>query len=178
MQNSRLGLAYIYFNYRERYEHNLDTLLEAVLRQICLGLPKIPEVVEDLYKKYKDSEIRPQTFELAQLLSQVAQSLSRLYIVVDALDECNAAVNCRHSLLTILLGLQDDGHLNLFATSRDIAEITEEFEGCLMQEIRASEHDIRLYLDYHLHPMKLLLKKHPELEEDIKSTIVRRVDGM
>jgi hypothetical protein len=75
---------------------------------------------------------------------------SRAFIVVDALDECQAIDGCRSRFLSEIFNLQAKSRANIFATSRFIPEITERFAGSMLLEIRASEHDVRKYVDGHM----------------------------
>jgi hypothetical protein len=103
---------------------------------------------------------------------------SRVFIIIDALDECQASHNCRKLLLSEVLCLQAKCGVNLFATSRFIPEITEHFQGSISLEIRASEHDVRRYVDGHMSYLPSFVGRSPELQEDIKTGIVKAVDGM
>jgi hypothetical protein len=45
-------------------------------------------------------------------------------------------------------------------------------------EIRASEDDVRRYLDRHIFQLPGFVRRSPELQEEIKYEIIRSVDGM
>jgi hypothetical protein len=68
--------------------------------------------------------------------------------------------------------------MNLFITSRPIPSIEKEFEGNLTLEIRASEEDVRRYLDDHLVGFPRFVDENPELREEIKTAIIKAVNGM
>ena len=103
---------------------------------------------------------------------------SRAFIVVDALDECQVFHNCRKRFLSELFSLQAKCGANLFATSRFIPEITEFFQGSISLEIRASEHDVRRYVDGHTLYLPSFVGRSPDLLEEVKTGIVKAVDGM
>ena len=67
---------------------------------------------------------------------------------------------------------------NIFATSRFIPEITEKFEGSISLEIRASDEDVRRYLDGHMSQLPAFVKRSPDLQEEIKTEIIKAVEGM
>jgi hypothetical protein len=103
---------------------------------------------------------------------------SRVFIVVDALDECQVSDGCRSRFLSEIFSLQAKCGINIFATSRFIPEITEKFNGSTSLEIRASNEDVRKYLDGHIFRLPGFVVRNPELQDEIKTEIVRLVDGM
>ena len=103
---------------------------------------------------------------------------SSVFIVVDALDESQASDGCRKGFLSKIFNLQAKCRANVFATSRFIPDVLEEFEGSAKLEIRARQEDVRAYLDYHMSPHRAFLRKNQELQEEIKSKIVEAVQGM
>jgi hypothetical protein len=103
---------------------------------------------------------------------------SQVFIVVDALDECQTSNGCRTKFLTEIFALQAKTGANIFATSRYISNIKKEFDGSTLLEIRASEEDVRRYLDGYVHRLPGFVTRSPELQEEIKAAIVKAVDGM
>jgi hypothetical protein len=80
--------------------------------------------------------------------------------------------------LSQIFSLQAKTGANIFATSRHISNIEKEFEGNTLLEIRASEEDVRSYLDGHMLQLPGFVTRRPEIQEEIKATIVKAVDGM
>ncbi|KAF7890265.1 hypothetical protein EAF00_008580 [Botryotinia globosa] len=67
---------------------------------------------------------------------------------------------------------------NLFVTSRSIPEIIQKFAGGISLEIYTSNKDVRLYLDNRLSQLPAFVRRDPKLQDDIKTEIVKTVDGM
>lgn len=63
-------------------------------------------------------------------------------------------------------------------TSRRLPEITEIFRGHMLLEIRASESDVRRYVDGHISNLPSFVRCSPDLQEEVKTGIVDAVDGM
>jgi hypothetical protein len=103
---------------------------------------------------------------------------SRVFFVIDALDECQVSHNCGKRFLSELFSLQAKCGANLFATSRFIPEVTENFQGSISLEIRASEHDVRRYVDGHMSYLPSFVARTPDLQEEVRTGIVKAVDGM
>ena len=102
---------------------------------------------------------------------------SRVFIVVDALDECQRSGGCRTRFLTEISALQTR-RANIFVTSRFGAEIAERFRGSVSLEIRARPEDVRRYVDGHISHLPSFVGRNPNLQEEIKIEIVKAVDGM
>jgi Cdc6-like AAA superfamily ATPase len=176
--DSSVNIAYIYCNFRRQDEQKPVDLLASLLKQLLSELPDIPVSVRRLYEHHKVEKRRPSFDEISKELHSVVAARSKCFIIVDALDECHASDGGRSEFLAKLLELQKVG-ANLFATSRSIPEIKKVFErkGVLM-EIQASEEDVRRYLDGHITRLPSFVLRSPDLQEEIKTEIVKAVRGM
>jgi hypothetical protein len=179
-----IGIAYVYFNYKQNVDkqnvdkQNVDNLLLSLLKQLSQERPSLPESVKALHDQHRNKRTRPSINELLKALQSVAAMYSRVFIIVDALDECQASDGCQASFLSEIFTLQAKTRANLFATSRYISNIEKEFEGSTLLEIHASEEDVRRYLDGHVLQLPGFVTRSPELQEEIKAAIVKAVDGM
>ncbi|KAH8746341.1 hypothetical protein F5882DRAFT_312382 [Hyaloscypha sp. PMI_1271] len=72
---------------------------------------------------------------------------SRVFIIVDILDECQVSNSYQQRFLSGLFNLQAKCGANLFVTSWPISSIEKDFEGNSKIEIRASEKDVREYYE-------------------------------
>jgi hypothetical protein len=174
-----IGIAYVYFNYKQSIDkQNVDNLLSSLLKQLSQERPSLPESVKTLHDQHRNKWTRPSIDELSRALQSVAAMYSRVFIIVDALDECQASDGCRGRFLSEIFTLQAKTGANLFATSRHISNIEKKFEGSTLLEIRASEEDVRRYLNGHMLRLPGFVARSPELQEEIKAVIVNAVEGM
>jgi Cdc6-like AAA superfamily ATPase len=174
-----IGIAYVYFNYKQNVDkQNVNNLLSSLLKQLSQERPSLPDSVKVLHDQHRNKRTRPSIDELSRALQSVAAMYSRVFIIVDALDECQASDGCRARFLSEIFTLQAKTRANLFATSRHISNIEKEFKGNTLLEIRASEEDVRRYLDGHVLRLPGFVTRSPELQEEIKAAIVKAVDGM
>lgn len=173
-----IGIAYVYCNFQRRNEQRIDDLLASLLKQLAQRSSFLPVSVKDLYDRHNNIQSRPSLQEISDTLHSVTAKYSRVFIIVDALDECQASDSCRSRLLSELFNLQKRHKTNTLATSRFIHEIVDRFQVALRLEIRAREEDVQTYLDYHMSPERAFLRKNPELQKKIKRKIVQAVDGM
>jgi hypothetical protein len=108
----------------------------------------------------------------------VATLYSRVFIIIDALDECQASHGCRPKFLSNIFDLQAKTGANLFATSRFLPEIIEKFNEGMRLEIRASNRDVQRYLDGHISQLPAFVLNKPKLQEEITTEIINVVEGM
>lgn len=178
-KDKAIGIAYIYCNFQRKDEQKLSDLLGSLLKQLAQAQSSyLPECVRALYDKHKDKRTRPSFDEIRTTLHSVAAEYSRIFIFIDALDECQVAGGCRDRFISELFNLQNECGANFFATSRFIPDITEKFNDCEPLEIRATDHDIRLYISGRISLLPSFVRQSSDLQEEIKTAIVSAVNGM
>jgi hypothetical protein len=173
-----VGIAYIYCNFRRQYEQKPEDLIASLLKQLLQKLSSVPDSVKTVYNQHKDKHTRPSVDEILKALESVIATFSRVYIAVDALDECQLSGGCRPKFLSSILGLQARTGAKLFITSRPLPDIRKEFKNCLSLEILASDEDIRRYLTGHMLQLPNFIFSKPQLQEEIKTEIAKAAQGM
>jgi Cdc6-like AAA superfamily ATPase len=176
--DNSVGIAYIFCHFQRQHEQNVEDLLASLLKQLTQGRSFLPDTIKSLYKNHLKKRTRPSVNEISIALQSVATIYSRVFLVIDALDECQISHNCRRTFISELLRLQANCGTNLFATSRFIPDITENFRGSLLLEIRASTHDVRRYVDGYMSSLPSFVGRSLDLQEEVKTEIVKAVDGM
>jgi hypothetical protein len=176
--NVSVGIAYLFCNFRRQQEETSEAFLLSLLKQLIQDRPLIPENIKNLYERYKYKRTRPLPDEISKALNSVIVDYSRAFIIIDALDECRVSEGGRKQLLSEISNLQTGSEVSLFATSRFIPEIRKEFEGNVLLEIRASDEDVRRYLDGHMSQLSSFVLRSPNLQDEIKTEIITAVDGM
>ncbi|KAI0974349.1 hypothetical protein F4678DRAFT_422344 [Xylaria arbuscula] len=171
------ALVYVYYNYKRQSEQTFESMLSSILKQLARSHASLPHILKELYNRHMRSLTNPSLDELSHALESITAEYSRVFIIVDALDESSAYDNCRNKFLSAIFSLQETYGMNIFATSRPIPEIMERFRGILSIEIRATENDIRNYVCGRL-PELRVVATHPELQDEIIKTIANAVDGM
>jgi hypothetical protein len=177
-KDSNIGVAYLYCSFQRQREQNLPDLLASILKQLSQERSTLPHTVKALYKQHEGGRTPPAFDEILATLQSVAAMYSRVFIVVDALDECQVSNDYRARLLSEIFNLQAKTGANLFATSRYIQDIMEKFKGCAPLDIRARDGDVMRYLDGHMSQLQPCVMKNFNLRERIKTKITKSVDGM
>ena len=175
---SAIGLAFLYCNFQRQGEQKINDLLASLLKQLAWTQDTLPRSIKDLYDRHKVRQTQPSVDELSKALHSVATINSRVFIFVDALDECQVSDGCRTRFLTELFNLQAKRGTNIFATSRFIPDIMAQFNGSVTLEIRASYEDVERYLEGHMGQLPCFVQKNTHLQEEVKTGILEAVDGM
>jgi predicted nuclease with TOPRIM domain len=171
-----IGMAYLYCDFRRRDEQKAEDSLASLLKQLSQEQSTLPGSLKRLHDQHKDKRTRPSFDEISKTLHDVAAMYSRVFIVVDALDEYQVSDGCRMRFLSEILSLQAKCGANLFTTSRFIPEIIETFKDAISLEIRASDEDMRIYLNNRISNSEFdVLKSY---HDEIQTAIIKAVDGM
>lgn len=173
-----VGIAYIYCNFRRQDEQKIDDLLASLLKQLAETQLSLPGPVKELYDRHKTRRTRPSIDEISRCLQAVVTQYSRVFVIIDALDECQVSNSCRQRFLSEIFSLQTNHGASFFATSRFIPEITMKFRGKISLEIRASKADIGRYLEAHMRHLTPFDDWNQQLRDEIKVEISDAIDGM
>ncbi|EHK20869.1 uncharacterized protein TRIVIDRAFT_132430, partial [Trichoderma virens Gv29-8] len=182
-KGSKVGIAYLYCNFWQHAKQELYDLLISLVKQLALGIDDLPKDAKKIIDDYKANKQRPSLDAIKNLLQYIAASYSRVFILIDALDECQESGGCRTNLLDEIFFLQEREKVNIFATSRFIPEITEKFRDCKCIKIRAIKEDVQIYVQDqlkrgHMEHLPSLIESKPALKDAIIREISDAVDGM
>lgn len=175
---ANIGIAYLYCNYGQQQQQKTGDLLSNILKQLAQGQPSIPADVKKLYRQHVDKQTRPSFDDIIKVLHSTIGLYFRVFIVVDALDECQVSHEDCKKFLSEIFNLQAKAEVNIFATSRFVPEITKEFTGSVSLEIRASEEDVQRYLEGHMSQLPRCVSSDHDLQKEITVGIINAVDGM
>ena len=173
-----VGLAYVFCNYKSHVNQSLYGLLSALLKQLVQSRTDISVPVTRLYDYHFKRESRPLLDEISTALSTVCSSYAKVYVVVDALDECTNHDRTRNQLIENLRELQTRTNVRLLFTSRFIPEIMERFRSTPVLKIRASEKDIKRFVANQIPLLPSCIGRDDELTRTVQSKIVKAIDGM
>jgi len=177
VQSNTVGVAYIYCNYKATTDQNTTSLLAAILKQLVQARPAIAEPVTRLYNHHAN-RTRPSLEETLSALQSVLTNYSSVYVVVDALDECQEKDGTRSQLLAKLRDLQRKADVRLMVTSRFIPDIENEFRLMPRLEIRASDADVERFVMGQMYRLPKCVQRDNELQRFVQDKIVEAVDGM
>jgi len=177
--NADVGIAYLYCNYQRQQEQSAEALLSSLLKQLSQEKPSLPMDVKKLYKCHATKRTRPSFNDVVKVLQSTAQLYSKVFIIIDALDECHVSSEECRKFLGEVFNLQAQAEVNIFATSRFVPEIMSQFEACITKTIRAEEADVLRYVNGRIPQLlRSRISKYPDLLHAVREEVVKAVDGM
>jgi hypothetical protein len=170
-KGANIGVVYIYCNYKEQTLQTATHLIASLLKQLVQNCPVLSSNVRVLYH-YKTQAHYPTLAELTKVLDREIKRYAKVFIVVDALDECSESNGSQMKLLKALRSLTEP--VNLMVTSRDLPSIEQHFREAHRLYIRATDEDVTKYVQSHLFDYSNLMN----LRDIIVSKIVDKAGGM
>jgi hypothetical protein len=85
-----LGIAVFYCSYNTRKEQTRENLLAGIVRQLVNQKRTLPEELLELYETCEKSGRPPNFVELSSMLEHTVGNYTRVFIAIDALDECES----------------------------------------------------------------------------------------
>ncbi|KFY41936.1 hypothetical protein V494_02702 [Pseudogymnoascus sp. VKM F-4513 (FW-928)] len=153
-------VAFLYFDYQDQDRQTLLNLLSSILRQIVAVMPEIPKPVADAYEKSQRSGSYLLIHELEKMILETVETIPRVYIVIDALDECEES-RCRRPFLQFISNLSKAHAVRLFVTSR-----------------QSSRYDLKQYIYQELDRAAIDDIIDEEFTTKIVETVLTRAQGM
>lgn len=131
--------------------------------------------IRKLYKKHYRRGTKPRLQKVREILQSEIQN-SKVFVVVDALDECPE--DSRQTLLVELKALQPK--INLMVTSRDLKSIEDQvkkqFVGLTELKIRANIEDIEKYVNGRIDAQRTL-GRHINGDLVLRNHVVKTISG-
>lgn len=177
-ENSRISaiqvaVCFLYIRYDLRDSQSSKALIGNLTRQLVSQVVKVPDFIERAFKErfnYQYDFHSPQN-----MLQAAVNCFSCVYFVIDGLDE-GAALHAK-DLIPAIRSLQK-ADIKLFATSRFIPEIQEQFKDDPSIEIRGSGTDIQSYATMRIPELPRCAQTSPTLQAEIIQAIVASTQGM
>jgi hypothetical protein len=163
----------IYCNYKEQIAQTVSNLIASLLRQLVQDRSVISDDIKMFYERHQYRGTSPTLDEYTHVFNSEIGTYSKVFIVVDALDECPDDGTRAH-LLEELQSLS--GIVNLLVTSRELSSIAQHFEGTNRLNIRATDQDVRKYIEARIASVP---RRHLKaLREEIVAQVVEKAQGM
>ena len=183
------GVTFLYCSYKESRE--AITYVRLAIKQLCRRMANIPMELQTMYDTHFRNASEPNLDELRHVFIAISNHFECVFLILDALDECNA--NQREDLLGFLtaVGTSKEGastplsRVKFFVTSRREEDIRRAFtRGAFpILEIKANRvnKDIEQYVTAQLQVQLRngrLKVKDGTLIQRIQKALIGRADGM
>lgn len=164
--------AYVFCNYQQRKENRCEMLLRSLLRMVLEQTQEISDEIQRWPSRNKEISID----EIIEQLRTSIRGCSRVFFMVDALDELDVF----QDLVSYLFDLQKAVGVNLYFTSRKIPHIQMVFDNAMIVPIQATEHDVGVYLEDQMGKPHVpsFVRSNQALQDEIKATVINAVGEM
>ena len=127
------ALAYFFFDFQDARKQKSEAMLRSLVAQVCGSRPDIAEPLAEL-SRLRDLNQQPSLDSLERALIASCADFSRVFLVVDAPDECSTDEGERARMLARLVKIHRQGlsNLHIFLTSRRQLDIQEALEPLLL----------------------------------------------
>ena len=171
-----VGLAFVYFNYKE--VQSAKGVVASFLRQLIERRGSLTEDTRSILRSNASKQVQSSFKEYLKLSTAEIQCLSRVYIIVDALDECSEDEGNRREFVAGLKDIASDARLLI--TSRPVGSIEEYMSNVCRIEIRANDGDVTTYLAAQIERHDRLSRfcRDLELKKAIIEGIREKASGM
>jgi len=174
-----VGIAFAYLSHQERIQQTPSNIMGSLLKQLVQDRPALCDLLKPLFQKRGGRNTILTLKDVSVALEHVIARHRKVFIVIDALDECPKHNGFRDVLLSELGSLSR--HVNLLVTSRSHINIDFDIEGAARLEIQASEADLRKYLWTRItranRPVRFV-RPDDELKAKIVETLLGNAQGM
>lgn len=172
-----IGIGYIYCNFQRQTVQNAEDLLLSLLKQLAQRQGFLPASVKGLHEKHQKDRTRPTLDEISITLHAVSITFSRVFFVIDALDECEAPDHSRTTFLKEIFKLLANPRVNILITSRKVGEISMHFSERDRLPVSAKDEDVEAYLDSQMSDLDTEILDDG-IRQNIKSDVLKAIDGM
>ena len=178
MFNAEDVLAYVYCSYQNP-EHTSLNLLASILQQLAQRQAVLPQRIKDSYTRHTAEGTKPALEEILVELQAISRDLNKVFIVVDALDECAQEKGTRISFLEAMPKIGN--RFRLLITSRTTTNVFNHLPSAVCINIDAKDADVTKYLKSRIlgeRRLQRIIAGDVDLEETIIKTILRNAKGM
>jgi hypothetical protein len=99
IEREDVAIIYIYCSYKEKDDQTAANLIASLLQQLVQISPVVSGEILSLYDYHTKNGTRPALGELSRLLQLESRRFSKVFVLIDALDECPESSYIRTSLL-------------------------------------------------------------------------------
>ncbi|CAH0052216.1 unnamed protein product [Clonostachys solani] len=178
-----IGVGYFFCDYRDDRTWQPSNILGALAAQLAMQKPEAYDILQRYHEELHPPNRLTLSLDLSELravINRVSDVFSRVYLIVDGLDECGRATE---DVVDILKELSNCATKESFAFfSRDHYDIRthleEEFR---VISIAAKSEDINNYVSAELRrriQMGQMRLGNSQLEAEIQEALVKRANGM
>lgn len=171
--------AYYYFDFNDTAKTKPYSMVSSLLGMLGCSMESQPQCIRDLHDKHLDRQQEPSFDDMVSALVSVLQGRCKVYILLDALDECAEQDRLLKCICTIESTCKN---VSIFVSSRREYNITEVLVDHATYDIdmktAAVDADIELFVRNLLSTDRGFGKWPSDIRAEIKDELCRRSGGM
>jgi len=137
-------VVYCYFQYDNRPNQTAAKVIKHLFKHFLASLPEIPPEVEEFCNNHRRRLDSPPLPEIIALFVACAVKIPSVYVIMDALDECDETQ--RKDIIDFIVALTGN-RIKVLTTSRPhFPYLRNKFPDIPVQEVRTDDDDLRLYI--------------------------------
>lgn len=179
--DKEVGICFAYYDYTQSASQKFAQIILSLIKQLCRKADTIPSA----FRKAKQNADSPSTLANLNHFTTSTSKFKKVFIIIDALDECLEDDERPRMLCFLAEALRDISHIRVFVTSRREPDIVHKFEALGMLTIQLEAEsvaaDIEKYVTNEvsrLRSEKELYISDKELAEKVVRTLTDRAEGM
>lgn len=166
----------LFCDYNARTEQNSVHLLRALLRQPAKSKSVTPKPLKDLYVKSDMGQLPLGPNELLGVIQSTALTFTKIFVVMDALDECNSPN--RVHLLRDLHSLQRSCDIRVLITCRYLPGVERIMGPKTTLEVPARDSDMEPYVHKRLDELPSCICDNPHTRDRVMDAVVTGANGL
>ncbi|KAL8834139.1 MAG: hypothetical protein Q9170_003886 [Blastenia crenularia] len=181
---SNPNVAYFYFDFNDSKKQHVDQMLRSLIVQLSSGQQPTLGILKSSFEDCRKGEKQPQTKELVALLKDLAKLPDRVFLVLDALDECEG----RHELLDFLEQIFSWRlkAIHMVMTSRKLKDFEDLFDdeigerGSVPIQNSTTNVDIQIYIRGVLREDRRFKRwrSQPQVQTELENELMKKAGGM
>jgi hypothetical protein len=179
-ENVESSVAYFYFDFNDPAKRQPDKLVRSLVTQLSMQNPEGMRELEQLYLNCQHGQRQPAGDALVVILGQLLAGRDHVYVVLDALDECQSQDELMGLIQTITE--RHLGSLHLLVTSRKERDIEDALEllvtGEVCIESAVVDADIQIHIRERLQRDPKLRKWPSPVQLEIEQALMQSAHGM
>ncbi|KAH9896293.1 hypothetical protein F4778DRAFT_261714 [Xylariomycetidae sp. FL2044] len=181
LSNESTAICYFFCDYKNPKSHMPENILAAFAAQLARQKDHCFDMLDEYHRELRSTrgvhnagQLEAQRLE--SLFGSMASSYDKVFLIVDALDECGNYID---DVTTCLKAVADKNpNINTALFSRDNDGIRDALIGFEEINIAAQSSDLELYIAAEMTRRKEMMESEPETRRKIHDTLVEQAHGM
>lgn len=171
-----IAIVRIYFDHKQDYRD--EAILRTILKQLSQRREsQVSDELRRLYRRLAPNDCKPSQSEVSEMLKRELAHFSKVFVILDALDERSERLNTGETILQELAKLQPT--LHLMVTGRPFAGAQMSvFPRHETLEIQTADSDMEKFVLGEIEKDNTLRKGGDELRRLIVETVLDKARGM